>query len=123
LLWEGGLVAKKRTYEELKKRVIELEEETIKRKRAYELLQRHMAKLERSNTNLRRSVHMASHDLQGSLDEVMRYLRFVEARYKDRLDSDAKAFIASAVEGATRMQRIIKDLMTYSDRSRRERES
>ncbi len=103
----------------MKKRVEELDREAIQWKRAED----QVAELERSKEKLRQFVYIASCDLQRQLDNVMRYLRFVEARYKDRLDSDAKAFIASAVEGATRMQSIITDLMTYSDGSRRKGES
>jgi len=56
---------------------------------------------------------VASHDLQKPLDVVTRYLRFVEARYKGRLDSDADEFIASAVDGANRIQSLITDLSAY----------
>jgi light-regulated signal transduction histidine kinase (bacteriophytochrome) len=53
------------------------------------------------------------------LDVVSRYLRFVEARYKGRLDSDANEFIASAVDGANRLQSVINDLMAYLRRKGR----
>lgn len=72
--------------------------------------------LEQSHQELRQLVGAASHDLQQALDKVMRYLRFVEARYKGRLDSDANAFIASAVDGANRMQKIIADLLGHVNR-------
>jgi light-regulated signal transduction histidine kinase (bacteriophytochrome) len=113
------------TYEELKQRVKELESEANERKQAEEKLHRHAAELERSNQELRQLVHSKSRDLQESLDVVIRYLQFVEARYKGRLDSDANEFIASAVDGASRMQRIITDLFAYSSTgiSGRERDS
>ena len=110
-------MTEKLTYEELEQRVKELEEAAIERKRLEEQLQRYFAELERRNEKLRQLVYSASHDLQEPLDMVMRYLQFVGARYKGRLDSDANEFIASAVDGASRMQRIITELFAYSSTS------
>ena len=107
------------TYEELEQRVKELEEQALEHKEAEEKLRRHVAGLEASNEELKRFAYMASHDLQESLDVVSRYLRFVEARYKGRLDSDANEFIASAVDGANRLQNVINDLMAYLRRKER----
>lgn len=107
------------TYEELKQRVKKLEEQALEHKEAEEKLRRHVAGLERSNEDLKQFAYVASHDLQESLDVVSRYLRFVEARYKGRLDSDANEFIASAVDGAIRLQSVINDLMAYLRRKER----
>jgi light-regulated signal transduction histidine kinase (bacteriophytochrome) len=113
--WEDGLVVKKKAYEELAKRVEELEKEVTQRREVEEELQRHVAALERSHEEMKGCVYEASKDLQDDLDEVMRYLQFVEARYKGRLDSDSNDFIASAVRGASRMQKIITDLSAFSN--------
>lgn len=107
------------TYEELEQRVKELEEQALEHKEAEKKLRRHVAELEGSNEELKRFAYVASHDLQESLDVVSRYLRFVEARYKGRLDSDANEFIASAVDGANRLQSVINDLMAYFRREER----
>lgn len=109
------MVVKKRTYEELAKRVGELEKEVTQRKEVEQKLQRHVAALERSHEELHDFVYEVSHELQDPLDEVIRYLRFVEARYKGRLDSDSNDFIASAVKGASRMQKLITDFSAYSN--------
>jgi light-regulated signal transduction histidine kinase (bacteriophytochrome) len=106
-------MAGKPTYEELEQRVKELEEQALEHKKDEERLRRHVAGLERSNEELKQFAYVASHDLQESLDVVSRYLRFVEARYKGRLDSDANEFIASAVDGAHRLQSIIDDVIAY----------
>lgn len=70
-----------------------------------------MSEPERRNEDLKQVVLMGLHDLQEPLANVTRYLRFVEARYKGRLDSEANEFIADAVDGANRMRQIIADLL------------
>ncbi len=77
-------------------------------------IQERTAELQRSNEDLEKFAYVASHDLQEPLRMVGMYVGKLAHIYRNNLDSETRECIKYAIEGATRMSRLIKDVMEYS---------
>lgn len=93
----------------------------IARQRSQRTLQEQNENLGRANTELARSnqelqqfAYIASHDLQEPLRAIGGFSGLLARRYRGKLDAQAEEYLGFLTEAATRMQRMIVDLLDYS---------
>ncbi|MFZ0591617.1 MAG: ATP-binding protein [Bryobacteraceae bacterium] len=73
--------------------------------------------LREANEDLQQFAYSASHDLQEPLRMVAIYSQLLKTKYAGLLDAQADMIIKHCVDGAVRMEQLIKDLLTYTSAS------
>jgi PAS domain S-box-containing protein len=99
----------------------------IQRKRAAEQidalnanLQRYTVELEATNKELESFTYSVSHDLRSPLRAVDGYARMLEEDYRESLDPEGQRLLHVVREAASRMGRLIDDLLAFSKLGRQE---
>ncbi len=70
--------------------------------------------LEAANKDLEQFAYVASHDLNEPLRMISSFTQLLERKYKDKLDQDANEYIHFVVDGATRMQKLLNNILEFS---------
>jgi signal transduction histidine kinase len=93
-------------------------------KKAEEALKRQMNELDEKNRQLEKYIdsnlqlenfaYIASHDLREPLRTIRNFAGLLKSRYSDQLDEIAINHINLIVNGATQMNALVEDLLTYS---------
>ena len=96
------------------RRTLEAQRMREQRKRSEQSLAEKVEELARSNRDLEQFASVASHDLQEPLRMVAAYTQLLSERYRGKMDANADKYMGYVVEGALRMQAMIRDLLAFS---------
>jgi PAS domain S-box-containing protein len=95
-------------------RVLGVTIDVTERKEAELALARAADDLRRSNEELERFAYVASHDLQGPLRTITAFSELLDQQYRGRLGAEADDYLRFIIDGGTRMQSMIDDLLASS---------
>ncbi|HYI97688.1 MAG TPA: PAS domain S-box protein [Bryobacteraceae bacterium] len=70
--------------------------------------------LRRANSDLEQFAYSASHDLQEPLRMVSVYSQMLKKKFSGQLGEQGEEFISYTVQGATRMENLVRDLLAYT---------
>lgn len=79
-----------------------------------------MERLQHARDEMEHFVHVAAHDLQEPLRTVVNFAELLESRGGHQLGGEGREFLGYIVSGVTRMQRMLKDLLAFSQVDRQE---
>jgi PAS domain S-box-containing protein len=85
-----------------------------------EQIERNAAELQDSYKDLEMFAYISSHDMQEPLRMISNYMQLLKRKYATLLDKDAMEYIDFAVKGASNLQALIKDLLSYSTINKKE---
>jgi len=77
-----------------------------------------LAEQKRHQEELRQFAYAVSHDLREPARMILSYTQLLERRYKDQLDANGADFMGYITEAAERMERLLADLLAYSQQFR-----
>jgi len=77
-------------------------------------LRRYSQELKRSNAELQEFAYAASHDLQEPLRKIQAFGERLNNKYRDDLAEGGQHYLDRMVDAASRMRRLIDDLLGYS---------
>jgi PAS domain S-box-containing protein len=86
----------------------------IERSRSEEELYESNENLKRYNAELEQLAYVASHDLQEPLRMVSIYTELMRDDLRGELDQSTDEYMAYVIDGAVRIQMMVKDLLAYS---------
>lgn len=112
--WPPEIIALLNIFGDMLINVLERSRSENRLRESSRILEMANAELERSNTELKQFAYIASHDLQEPLRAVSGFSALLAKRYKGQLDKDADEYIHYMMDAASRMQRMITDLLDYS---------
>jgi light-regulated signal transduction histidine kinase (bacteriophytochrome) len=88
-----------------------LQKELAEKNAIIDLLQEQLSAL---TTESNQFTYIVSHDLQAPLRMVTGFLELLEKKHAEQLNESARQYIGFAVNGASKMKRLIFDLLEYS---------
>lgn len=108
----SGIVDKTELREE--ERALAVMVDVTDRNAAFVALEKANADLEHANEGLKKFAYIASHDLQEPLRKIQQFSDMLLTEYSDKMEGDAVFYMDVMRNAASRMRRLIRDLLSFS---------